>query len=143
MRRVHAEILEDLLSQDSRGAVRRRIRLVIPTSGPQAGWLRALIKDLSETGLRIETTGTLAKGETLLVELPIAGSVEARVVWKQGTTFGCEFAAPISKAVVSAALLQSSVDGIDPGSVRVAGDERIAQRDHEGLDRVLDLLVEA
>jgi len=115
VRLIYAEVLENLLSEDSRSALRRRIRLVVPTSGLRVGWSRALIRDLSETGLRIDTTSPLTEGETLLVELPIAGSVEARVVWKEGTTFGCEFSAPVSRAVVSAALLQGSVENAPSG----------------------------
>lgn len=111
-----AEISEDFLSQDSRGAARRTIRLVVSASAKHSGWSRATIQDLSETGLRIETSGGLTVGEAVLVELPLIGTVEARVVWKRQSTLGCEFVSPVSRAVVSAALLQGSVDTLDPGT---------------------------
>lgn len=106
MRPLQAEISQDLLSQDSRGAVRRTLRLVVLASVTQSGWSTASIHDLSEAGLKIETAAQLSVGEIILVDLPIIGSVEARVAWNRGSTYGCEFLSPISRAVVSAALLQ-------------------------------------
>lgn len=63
--------------------------------------------------------------ELLLVDLPFVGPVEARVVWREGRTCGCEFTTPISKAVVSAALLRSPFsrlhsDGIEIEELEIA-----------------------
>ena len=73
-----------------------------------------LVKDISGTGLLIETDAQLKVGEIFLVDLPQSGSTEARVVRQDGTMFGCEFLMPISPAVLSAAVLQSSVPGTPP-----------------------------
>jgi len=113
LRPLQAEISQDLLSQDSRGAVRRTLRLVVLTSVTQSGWSTASIHDLSESGLKIETAARLAVEEVIVVDLPIIGTVEARVVWKRGSAFGCEFLSPISKAAVSAALLQGYAEAPD------------------------------
>ncbi|MDJ0978697.1 MAG: PilZ domain-containing protein [Erythrobacter sp.] len=89
-----------------RGSVRRTVQLTTSVSTTsEAG--RALIHDLSETGLRLETTSALEQGETLIVELPFVGVTEASVVWSKDNSYGCEFLTPVSKAAVSAALLKS------------------------------------
>jgi hypothetical protein len=56
----------------------------------------------------IETNTDLAVNETIEVELPEAGAITARVLWKRDAYFGCEFLAPASVASVSAALLRSA-----------------------------------
>ena len=56
----------------------------------------------------IETSADLDVGETIIVELPQAGAVEARVIRSEGGRFACRFQNRISKAAVSAALLKSS-----------------------------------
>ena len=118
MRPLQAEISQDIVPQTRRGAVRRTLRLVVSASASQSGWTTASINDLSEAGLKIETAARLAADEVIVVDLPIMGSVEARVAWSQGSTFGCEFLSPISKAVVSAALLQgfaeTSMPDVEP-----------------------------
>lgn len=53
----------------------------------------------------LETAAGLVTGEVILFDLPVAGSTEARVIWKRKNKFGCEFLVPVSKAAVSAALL--------------------------------------
>src|SRR5688572_21845770 len=96
--------------RDDRAAPRRTLRLSVPT-GPAADATEALIHNLSERGLLVETTVALDLGDTLYVELPEAGSTPARVVWLKDKFAGCEFVAPVAKAAVSAALLQSPVEG--------------------------------
>ena len=67
----------------------------------------ALIVNISETGLLIETLLELAVGDTLEVEIPGAIVTSARVVWTKGFLAGCEFASPVSIGAVSAAQLMS------------------------------------
>ena len=109
---IQAEISFTPLSQDSRGSARRTLRLGVSVSSSQL-WTKALIHDLSETGLMIETTAELAVGETIRFDLPVTGSAEARIIWNRETYYGCEFLAPVPKAAVSAALLQTPVESAD------------------------------
>ncbi|MBV9560942.1 MAG: PilZ domain-containing protein [Bradyrhizobium sp.] len=80
--------------------------LALEVSGPT----RAIIENISETGLALRTSAVLLLGETVELELPIAGTVTARVAWAEDELFGCEFADPIGKGAVSAARLRSPFD---------------------------------
>ncbi len=94
----------DKLQGSSRGAPRFVLRL-----GTMLGHCgsSAVIHDLSATGLRFETAANLEAGDVFEVELPHMGAAKTTVIWRKGSSFGCQFAHPIPQAVVSAALLQS------------------------------------
>jgi hypothetical protein len=102
-------------SQGRRRSARRTLRLGIAVSSSQ-DWTKALIHDLSETGLMIETAAELVEGETILCDLPVAGSTEAQIIWNWQNYYGCEFLTPITKAAVSAAVLQTSFAPFDPAA---------------------------
>jgi len=68
-----------------------------------------VIHDLSATGVLLQTTATLAPFDDLDVDLPDIGPTQAFVVWHSGEYFGCEFARPIPRAAISAALLRSPI----------------------------------
>ena len=61
----------------------------------------AVVLDLSLAGFLMHTNQSLAVGDRLTVELPEAGPVEARVIWKRVTLHGCQFATPVSRAAIS------------------------------------------
>jgi hypothetical protein len=90
---------------DRRDAVRRTLRLQVDQLSVNA--VEAVIRNLSEDGLLLETAADLTLGERLDVVLPGAGIRAAVVVWSRQPFFGCEFKVPVSKAVVSAALLRA------------------------------------
>jgi transcriptional regulator with XRE-family HTH domain len=69
------------------------------------------VHNLSTTGLLLETEASLAPGEMLEVDLPLAGATTAQVVWASGKLFGCRFDKPISPAVLSAAQLRAVSSG--------------------------------
>jgi hypothetical protein len=115
---LSAEILTERVSIDERAAVRRSLRLGVQThrSGNIA---MALILNISETGLLIETVVKLEVGETLHVEIPEASASTARVVWTEALLAGCEFVNPLSARAVSAAQLKSPIstaEGTGEGS---------------------------
>jgi len=110
-----AELTIDERRANRRGAARRSLKLEVHATSSRDA-TRALIRDLSVRGLLIETTADLAVGETIHVALPEAGATEARIVWATGAFFGCEFASPISKAAVSAALLLAPSELTQPVS---------------------------
>jgi hypothetical protein len=107
---------------ERRGAARRALRLDVETNGASRGAAHVTIHDLSLTGVLIETSTPLAVGETFEVDLPEAGNVQASVVWMSGEFYGCQFAAPISTAALSAALLRSPPDEPPPVSSTLAAD---------------------
>lgn len=109
-----AQMLVGVLTEpkvvDSRGAVRRRLKLELPAVPASQDTTSVLIRDLSPHGFRIEASAALKVGDPLQIDLPEAGLVEARIVWNKGRSFGCAFVAPVSKAAVSAALLRTPIE---------------------------------
>lgn len=69
-----------------------------------------IIRNLSRTGLLIETDAYFALGETFILILPELGAVPARVVREEGKSLGCEFLSPVPASVISAALLKAPHD---------------------------------
>lgn len=90
-----------------RREARRRTVLLPAGQGMAHGVDRAILLDLSESGLRLQCHAPPRVGETVVVDLPIAGSVTARVVWQSGHQCGAAFEQPVTKAAVSAAILSS------------------------------------
>lgn len=103
---LRAVIVPDAPILDSRSAARRTLCLQVPAQA-SADLIEALIHNISETGLLIETAADLQVGESLQVDLPHAGTTTALVIWNRGRFIGCEFAAPISRAALSAAQLRN------------------------------------
>lgn len=103
---LHARLEAFRDSPDKRGASRRSVRLsVCASAGGGPG--DALIYNLSEQGLLLKAATLLRAGDSLFIDLPRAGTVEAEVVWNRNGLSGCRFATPVSRAAVSAALLVS------------------------------------
>ena len=114
--------IEEFPSTDRRGAVRRKLRLRVDGQLSRHA-VEAVIRDLSEGGVLLETPADLTVGERLHVELPEAGMRAAIVVWNRGHFFGCEFKIPLPKKIVSATLLLSPSER---SSVGLADLERLA-----------------
>lgn len=106
---LRAELSTEAQPADQRRAPRRTLKLEVPSSVSLFA-TKAVIHNLSEAGLLIETSVELGVGEVIEVELPQAGSAAARVIRRSGTLYGCEFTAPVAKAAVSAALLRSPIE---------------------------------
>ncbi|PEQ13057.1 hypothetical protein B2G71_09555 [Novosphingobium sp. PC22D] len=97
---------------DRRGE--QRWRLQFATGGTAAAGTDSVeVHDLSEAGLRIVTSLELSRGETIAIDLPAAGRVEARVVWKQGQSCGCEFVEPLERSMVGRIILQTPSPAMD------------------------------
>jgi hypothetical protein len=91
---------------DRRGAQRWRLRFA--TVGDSAEGSEVIeVHDLSERGLRMETRLELEVGETISIDLPGAGRSEARVVWRDGSSCGCEFLRPLDRSVVGRIILRT------------------------------------
>lgn len=94
---------------ERRAAVRWQVELLV-SAGPAHERSTVFVRNLSERGLMIQTDADLQVGDWIEVDLQGADTTDARVVWKQEYSYGCEFAEPIPTAVVSAALLQAPLD---------------------------------
>jgi transcriptional regulator with XRE-family HTH domain len=89
-----------------RGAPRRALRLETSGTLPDGREANVTIHNISAAGLLLETGLELARGETLTLDLPQAGAVEAVVVWRSEGLHGCAFAAPLGAGALAAAQLQ-------------------------------------
>ena len=119
MEPLRAEILTEQATGNGRVAVRRTLRLAVSARSSGDAEV-ALILNISETGLLIETWLKLAVGETLRVDIPEASASMARVVWTDGLRAGCEFVSPVSTGAVSAARLKSPAEAFSTYEVRAA-----------------------
>lgn len=101
-----AEFLDRPDGQERRGRERRKLTFESVLSGSRPP-SKVVVLDLSEAGLMLHAEERLAIGETFEVLLPEAGVVEAEVVWKRSTLYGCKFLSPVSRAMISAVLLKA------------------------------------
>ena len=93
---------EQLPPENRRHSARRALMLGVGT-----GANPVTILDLSLTGALLETATPMLVGSTFEVELPLAGRVEATVVWSSGEYYGCQFELPIAPSALSAALVEA------------------------------------
>ncbi|AKH42860.1 transcriptional regulator with XRE-family HTH domain [Altererythrobacter atlanticus] len=91
-----------------RAAPRRRLQLEVSGSSNGGGIDRAVIHNISMTGLLLETGVSLKNGDEIQVDLPEGGSTTAIIVWASGNFYGCKFQEAISPAVLSAVQLRST-----------------------------------
>ena len=97
------EIAADL---DSRRSPRRKLKLVTEARNSNSA-LRATMEDLSRSGMLLHSAIEISEGDTIDVELPVVGTVTARIKWTRGSFAGCEFTQELPQAAVSASLLLS------------------------------------
>jgi hypothetical protein len=87
---------------DRRRSPRRALKLGVGEGGEPV-----TVHDLSLTGALIETSVPMLVGAIFEIDLPVAGKVEAEIVWNSGEYYGCQFRFPIAPSALSAALLQA------------------------------------
>lgn len=107
MKSLLAHIAEPVETADRRRMPRRTLRLDVAARSATSE-AAVVIRDLSRTGLLIETDAAFSLGETFLLVLPELGAAPARVVRADGRLFGCEFLTPVPASAISAALLKAS-----------------------------------
>lgn len=101
--------LSDDPERQGRDERRREMRLRLRFEASLADLRKAsdaVVLDLSRAGFLIHTTQALAVDDLVKIDLPEAGQVEAKVVWKRQTLHGCKFTRPVSRAAISAILLR-------------------------------------
>lgn len=123
MRSLLAHIAEPVETTDRRRTTRRTLRLDVAARSSTAE-SAVVIRNLSRTGLLIETDADFVVGETFILVLPELGAAPARIVRSEGRLFGCEFLSPVPASAISAALLKASPDeDVDPDAeIASAGD---------------------
>lgn len=110
MRSLLAHIADPVETTDRRRTTRRTLRLDV-AARTATSESAVIIRNLSRTGLLIETGAGFSIGETFLLVLPELGAAPARVVRHDGRLFGCEFLTPVPASAISAALLKAAHDG--------------------------------
>ena len=108
--KVEAQFEPPASAEKRRGSARRKLRLRTRNESATSISSEVIVHDLSATGLLLETAVELAVDERIQVELPEATNTRARVVWRSGNLFGCQFTSPLPRAALSAAQLLSSPD---------------------------------
>ena len=109
MRSLLAHIADPVETTDRRRTQRRTLRLDVAARSATTE-SAVVIRDLSRTGLLIETDAAFAVGETFILVLPELGAAPARIVRSEGKSFGCEFLSPVPASAISAALLKAPYD---------------------------------
>ena len=97
-------------------------------SEPHDSW----VHDVSSTGMRIECRANLAIGEEVTVGLVGAGATVARIVWRRGNEYGCEFVEPLSAEAAVNAFNGSPVVQLHPFA-RVAPAPAVTEMEAELL----------
>lgn len=95
-----------------RGTDRRELKLLArgaPSSGDATD---VVVRNLSSTGLLIETAAELRVDDKLEVDLPETPRSAARVVWAGKDLFGCAFDRPLPRSALSAARLRSEPETV-------------------------------
>jgi len=101
-----AEFSNGLDSAERRAAGRRKLNFDTRLAA-SGGSAKVVVLDLSEAGLMLHAQEDLAVGEVFEVALPGAETIEARVVWKRTTLYGCKFLARVSRGMISAIVLKA------------------------------------
>ena len=93
------------------------------SEGEAGKGLDAIIRNISATGVLLETSAVVAVGEQVWIGLGAAGLQLACVRWADADLIGCEFAPALSRARLSAALLQGEAPTSRDARASNAADE--------------------
>lgn len=112
---------------ERRRCERRALRLLTQAGRGTGDSDAMLIRNISETGLLLESDVALTTGDRLEIDLPHAGGTWASVIWTSGRMLGCRFDAPVSAATLSAVQLRGA-PAPDDASAPPPKDEPFAAR---------------
>ena len=87
-------------AQEDRSAP--RVRLKIPAIMRPSGspGFSVVVRDLSLSGVACEALTGMAPGTRIWRTLPVLAALQAKIVWNDGTTVGCEFTTLLNPAVL-------------------------------------------
>ena len=94
-------------SDDPRHTVRHTLFLEAIGATADGEQARVTVHNISVSGLLLETAALLEIGETIVLDLPDAGSRQATVGWASASFYGCQFDTALTSAELSAAQLRS------------------------------------
>lgn len=90
-------------SIDNRKRRRHRLLLEAEGRGDNTASGEVLVRNISDTGLLIETIYELGIGEIIEVNHPTVGVLmEAEIMWVGGRIYGCKFTRERTQAAISA-----------------------------------------
>ena len=112
---VAAELISSAKGKGRRSTVRHEMKLRVRGTRGSKTLSDVLIRNLSATGILLETEASLRVGQTIAVDLPETGRVATKILWTSGQLLGCAFEHPLSDAAVSAAQLLSEPKRISDG----------------------------
>nr|WP_166179472.1 PilZ domain-containing protein [Altererythrobacter segetis] len=101
-------------SRDARGRIRHSLHLEVGTRTSGSLSHGTTVHNISESGILLETSASLAIGDVVEVDLPHIGLRSARVMWTSDQLLGCKFDDPLSTAGVSAARLSGTFPSLLP-----------------------------
>jgi len=107
------------LFRDDRGAERHSVGFDATLRDPDRMPLDVVVEDLSSTGFRVLTSADLAPNAEIGLGLAGIGMQRARVIWRAGNSYGCEFLTPLKGDDLRAAL---SAPSSEPVALRPADD---------------------
>lgn len=119
-------------SIDQRRHRRHTLLLEVETHGSETASSKAIVHDISDTGLLIETQSILSIGEMIEVKLPHSAVMEAEIIWAGNHVYGCKFTQELSPAAISAARLGGHftlTDGLAVNAVMGEAKDAIAAPD--------------
>lgn len=85
--------------EDARAAPRRHVRLRALIREPGSSRIDIDLVDLSATGFAFESFHSFASGTRVFLTIPTLSPIEATVVWRASTRYGCRFVQPMHVAV--------------------------------------------
>jgi hypothetical protein len=127
-----------ILPAEDRGAPRYRLLLEVGGEAGAAGAVPIAIRDVSRTGLLVETQAELGGGSELNLDIPGLRSLSARIVWSSGNYYGAEFGTPLSPEELRSVYASSKVVWPEFGSLPRQG---VSQSMSPGTQRVADVHV--
>lgn len=135
---IAAELISSAKGKGRRGAVRHEMKLRVRGTRGSEKVSDVLVRNLSATGILLETDAKLRVGQTIAVDLPETGRVSTQILWASGQLLGCEFERPLSDAAVSAAQLRSEPRTIsdEPGPASTADASETAPSFGETIRRL-------
>lgn len=92
------------LYSDDRGTERFRLEVDATLRDPSHLPVDVVVEDLSISGFRMQTGIKLEEQVEIGLGLAGIGTHRARVIWRDGGTYGCEFVTPLTSADVAIAL---------------------------------------
>lgn len=86
-------------SREARAAERGDVAVVVDVRVSGGVKTKARLLDLSETGFRMDCMTVFVADQLFFMTIPTFAQLEARVVWRNQLTYGCEFVRPLHAAI--------------------------------------------